>query len=279
MKTIGKSLTIIVFLAIIAPISFALGVFLWGLWYDEWSGFNASFYVSDGFCNIGVVTVYGDILPYPDPEYVSTTPFDLRSFFSKAQQDEYVRGVLLEIDSLGGYPAASAFASDEVKASTLPTVALIGDYGTSGGYLIASAADHIIASPFSDVGSIAVTMSYLNNVVKNEREGLEYISLTSAPLKDIGSPDKELTAQERALLERDLSLWHDEFVRMVAQNRALPVEAVSTLADGASMPSSLALQHKLIDQIGNRETAKQYFAELLGIPNDEVIFCEAQRMI
>lgn len=274
MKTILKSGVILILLAVIALIGFFISLIIWGGWYDSWSGYNASLYVSDGYCNIGVVPVYGTIVPYHElDEYTSIAPNDIRTFMSTAETDEYIQGVLVEVDSTGGYPAASATIAELFKNSSMPTAALVGDYGTSGGYMIASAADYLIGSPFSDIGGIGVTMSYLSYAQQNTDSGLEYIPLSSAPFKDYGSPDKELTAEERTLLERDLSIYHDEFVKMVAENRELPIEEVKTLADGASVPASLALEKKLIDAVGGRDEARSYFAQVLNLPEEEIIFC------
>lgn len=272
--SIIKACAIIGLIMIAGLIAFFIGLYGWGYWNDNWSGYNASLYVSDGICNIGVFPLHGDIYTYHETEeYKSVTPGDVRQFLATAESDEYVAGILFEVDSLGGYPAASAEIARMIKNSFLPNVALIGDYGTSGGYLAASAADWIIASPFADVGGIGVTMSYLSNVQQNENEGIEYVPLASAPFKDYGSPDKELTQEERALLERDLSIYHDEFVKAVAANRNLNTEEVRALADGSSMPAPLAVEHKLIDEVGSRDQARTFFAQMLGVGEDEVIFC------
>lgn len=270
-----KAGAILAILAVLAPISFAFGTILWGMWHDEWSGFNSSLYAGDGYCNIAVANVYGEIRSTSDPEYVSTTPTDIRSFLSAVEYDPTIQGIMFEIDSPGGSPAASADIAFELKETSYPNLALIGDYGLSGGYMIAAAADHIIASPYADVGSIGVTMSYLSNVEKNKAEGLEYVELTSAPFKDAGTPDRALTPEERALFEASLEVYHDQFVAEVAENRSLTFDEVAKLADGSSYTAPAALEHKLIDEIGNRKTARAYFAQQLGIAEDEVVFCSS----
>ena len=100
------------------------------------------------------------------------------------------------------------------------------------------------------------------------------MSLASGKYKDYGNPDKPLTADERVLLERDLKIYHDQFIKEVAENRNLSVEDISKLADGSSMPGELALQNKLIDATGNQETARAWLAEQLGMGDEEIIFCE-----
>lgn len=265
---------------------FWAGLWMWGNWNDEWSGFNAQFTVSDGYCNIAVVPIVGDITTLPNTAN-ETDPADTGAYsypianvddvifqLRLAEYDPYVEGILVRIDSPGGSPVASEVLADAIKGLSLPTAALIREYGTSGGYLAASGADTIFASPLSDVGSIGITMSYLENVNKNAKEGLRYVPLASAPFKDSGDPNKPLTAAERTLFERDLKIYHDVFVKKVAENRGLAVEDVEKLADGSSMPGSLALEHRLIDTLGNQDSTRAWFAQQLEIPASDVVFCE-----
>ncbi|MEK9153837.1 MAG: S49 family peptidase [Patescibacteria group bacterium] len=274
-------------LALIALTAFWAGLWIWGNWNHEWSGFNAQFVASDGYCNIAVMPIVGDIttLPHPndplaDPtdvvadQYPTAIVDDILFKLHVAETDPHIEGILVRIDSLGGTPVASEILTDALKASPLPVVALIREFGTSGGYLTATGADTIFASPLSDVGAIGVTMSYLENVGKNTKEGLRYIQLSSATFKDYGDPNKVLTAAERALFERDLKIHHAGFVKRVAENRKMPVEDVAKLADGSSMPGILALEHGLIDALGNQDSTRAWFANKLGVSPAEIKFCE-----
>jgi len=268
--------------AVAVIVVFAVGLQIYGSWNDEWSGYNASIKISDGYCNIAIIPITGDIIPYAGADQdgsgnempPSVNPDDVLSTLHQAENDPNILGVLARIDSSGGTPVASEIIANGFKHSSLPVVALIRETGTSGAYMLATGAKTIIASPFSDVGSIGVTMSYLENTAKNTNEGLQYISLSSAKFKDYGNPDKPLTSDERNLLERDLKIWHEYFVKIVAENRNLPVEQVAKLADGSSMPGSLALENKLIDALGDQETARAWLAKQLGILLEEVVFCE-----
>ena len=270
-------------IAVIGLATFWAGLWMWGNWNDEWSGFNAQFTASDGYCNIAVVPITGDIttLPYPeedteDPanQYPTAAVDDILYQLRLAESDPYIEGILVRIDSLGGTPVASEILANTLKASPLPVAALIREFGTSGGYLAATGADTIFASPLSDVGSIGITMSYLENVGKNTKDGLRYVQLSSAPFKDYGDPNKPLTAAERTLLERDLKIYHEEFVKQVAENRSMPVEEVTKLADGSSMPGALALENGLIDALGNQDSTRAWFAAEIGVSADDITFCE-----
>ena len=281
MRTIKQEILLILVWAITALAVFFIGLWGYGAWHDEWSGYNASWNVSDGVCNIAVASVNGDITTMGgatttegEEALLITNADDVIASLRAAEADPNILGVIVNIDSLGGAPVASELIANALKNLSLPTVALIREFGTSGGYLAATGADTIIASPLSDVGSIGVTLSYLENWEKNAKEGLRFVSLSSGKYKDYGNPDKPLTADERTLLERDLKIYHDQFVKEVAENRNLPIENVSKLADGSSMPGELALQNKLIDALGDQETARAWFARELGVSGEEIIFCE-----
>lgn len=257
--------------------TFWVGLTLWGRWNDEWSGYNASARISDGYCNIAVVPVYGSIEGYGgiDDDTI-TTPQEVRSLLEQASAEPGIVGALIDIDSPGGAPTASAAIMEAIREADtyLYTLALIQDYGTSGGYLAALGAERIIASPFSDVGSIGITMSYLSYAKQHEAQGLTYESLSTAPLKDYGDPDKELTSEERERIIKDLAVMHEYFIDVITERRGLPREEVAALADGASYPGATALEKKLIDGLGGRKEARAWFAEKLQVPVEEIVLCE-----
>lgn len=270
--------------AVVALATFALGLRAWGSWYDNWTGYSASMQISDGVCNIAIVPLTGNIIAYAGAEDnfyggaeyapISTNPDDFRSHLRAAEADPSILGILVRIDSGGGSPVASEIIAQAITDTVLPTAALIREYGTSGAYFAASAADTIFASPLSDVGSIGITMSYVENSRQNEQDGLGYVSLTSGTFKDAGNPNKPLSAAEREIFERDLDILHTEFVRHVAENRNMSVDSIAALADGSSMPGALALEKGLVDQLGDQNSTKDWFAAQLGITPEEIYFCE-----
>lgn len=283
MKTLQELKTIVLW-SIATLITFTVGLLIFGAWHDEWSGYNASMETTAGeeMCNIAVIPIMGDIIPYAKADLdgsgnempPSTNPDDVFVAIRAAESNPNIKGILARVDSGGGSPVAGETISNGLKRSTLPVAALIREAGVSAAYYIATGAKMIIASPLSDVGSIGVTMSYLDNTEKNAKDGLRYVSLTSAQFKDYGNPDKVLTQDERNLIERDLKIYHEQFVKEVSENRGLPIEQVAKLANGASMPGALALQNKLVDALGDQETARKWFAEKLGLPEKEIVFCE-----
>ncbi|MCA9359410.1 signal peptide peptidase SppA [Candidatus Nomurabacteria bacterium] len=232
--------------------------------------------ISDGTCNIAVLPIEGVIVPYHgvgDFELI-TTPETVESFMSLVEDDEEIDGVLLEINSPGGTPVASERIAERFRESSLPIIGLIGDQGASGGYMIASAADYLIASPMSDVGGIGVNMSYVEESAKNEEEGLTYVQLTTGKFKDTGSPNRPITEEERELLQKDLDIVHNYFIDLVAKYRNMDREAVSVLSDGSTMTGTRALDNNLVDKLGGRNEAKLAFAEILEKNDSDIIFCE-----
>ncbi len=233
-------------------------------------------------CNTVVVPLSGDILfgnPYaalgPTDEGGASLPYTdadfVVSLLHNAEQDPNVAAVMLQVDSYGGTPVASEVILDAMNELTKPSVALVREAGTSGAYMAAMGADTIIASPFSDVGSIGITSSYLQTVGQNTKEGLEFVSLASGKFKDSGNPNKPLTAEERTLFERDMAAWHEHFVDLVAKSRSMEREKVVRLADGSALPGALALSEGLVDMLGNRATAKAVLSTALGY---EAILCD-----
>lgn len=230
-------------------------------------------------CNTVGLALRGELSTYSVPADQNTELMDVSYGtasedivygITTAEKDENIKAILLEVDSFGGGPVAGEEIANALKRSSKPTVALIRESGTSAAYWAASGADIIFASALSDVGSIGVTFSYLDNVKKNEGEGLTYQELTSGKFKDTGSPDKPLTEEEKTLLQSYIRIIHENFINAVSENRKLPIEKVRAMADGSSMLGEVALLSGLIDRIGDQDSAEEYLKEKIG---EEVEIC------
>lgn len=232
--------------------------------------------ISDGTCNIAFMPVEGTILPFNGLIDVPLVivPETIERFVYDSENEDGIDAILIEINSPGGTPVASQRIAESLRNSSLPVVALVGDVAASGGYMVAAAADHIVASPMSDVGSIGVNMSYVEESKKNEEEGITYVQLTSGEFKDAGSPNRPITDEERERFQADLDLVHKEFIGLVAEYRGLEVSTVELLADGSSMPGVRAIDNNLIDSLGGMNRAIEVLAELTGKTVDETVICE-----
>lgn len=188
-----------------------------------------------------------------------------------ADDDDSIKAILLEVDSSGGSGVAGQEIAEALKRTSKPTVVLIRDLALSAAYWAATGADYIIASNISDVGSIGVTMSYLDYSQQDKNEGITYNQISSGKFKDTGDPEKPLTAEERELLMRDIKIIHENFVKSVSENRKLEIEKVKVLADGSSMLGQMAKDAGLIDKVGNIYDAQGYLAKEIG---EEPIICQ-----
>jgi len=228
------------------------------------SDISSSSATADANCNVVGIEIRDCIYTYK-PDTTNNPPSDGMNYcdtitsseaviwnLENAASNPKIKAVVLEIDSGGG----SAVAADEIASALKnlgkPSVAWVRQNADSAAYWIASAADTIIASENSDIGSIGVTSSYMDNTKKNAKDGLTYNQLTAGIYKDMGSTDKPLTDAERSLMQRDLDILHQNFINAVAANRNLSVAKVTALADGSSMLGAMALKNGLIDQLGTK---------------------------
>lgn len=257
---------------------FIAGLVSFGIWHDQWSGYNASLSVGDGSCNIAVIPVQGEMntTSYVDEYgFESGVALDEVEYWIKtAEEDASIKGILFVTDSPGGSPYAGEALSNDLLRTPLPTAVVVQDIAASSAYWMATGADTIIASALSSVGSIGVTASYLDRSQQNSDSGLYYVEIASGPYKDSGDPDKYLSEEEREIIQKDVDAMSEKFIQSVADHRKLSVEAVTALADGSTMLGEAALTEGLIDAIGDKETARAWFASTLQIDAEDVIFCE-----
>jgi len=220
-------------------------------------------------CNVFGIELHGDLTTYimpsdSDAGYDQSASEDIMYLIETAEKDENIKAILLEIDSYGGQPVAGEEVSIALKNAQKPTAVLIRSAGVSAAYLAATGADKIFASKNSEVGSIGVTMSYLDYSQQNQKDGLTYNRLSSGKFKDAGDPDKTLTAQETELFMRDVNIMYQNFVNAVARNRNLDAKKVEILADGSTMLGEMALENGLIDQIGGFPEMEEHLKEKIG---------------
>lgn len=223
-------------------------------------------------CNVFGINLHGQIVTYIpiDSSESLTKDTDLVSsdtvlyYMKQAKEDEKIKAILVEIDSPGGTPVAGEEIANALKSSPKPTVAFIRQSGMSAAYWAATGAERIFASKNSDVGSIGVTTSYLDNVNKNQKEGLSFIQLSAGKYKDTGNPDKALSQEEINLFMRDLNIIHQNFIEAVSINRNIPLGEVKKIADGSSVLGEKAKELGLIDEIGSLPEVEKYLSEKIG---------------
>ena len=183
------------------------------------------------------------------------------------RDDETVKAIVLRINSPGGSVAPVQEIYSELKKLEKPIVASMGSTAASGGYYIAAIADEILANPGTLTGSIGVIMQFTKIKGLYEKIGLEQQVVKSGKFKDTGSPVRDLTDEERELLQITLDDVHNQFIDAVfeARQEHLTREEIVALADGRIFSGQQALEHKLVDQLGNLPDAIDRAGELGGI--------------
>jgi len=178
----------------------------------------------------------------------------------KAADDTRVKAVVLRVNSPGGGVTASDDVYGEIvrykKERKVPVVAALGDVAASGGYYVACAADRIVAHPTTTTGSIGVIMTGLNLEGLLAKVGVRNQTFKAGEHKDILSPFRGATPDERRIVQSILDDLHTRFVSVVRESRAgLDLRRLAELTDGRIFDAPQALQAGLIDQIGDLHAA------------------------
>ncbi len=185
----------------------------------------------------------------------------------KFRDDKSVRAIVVRINSPGGAVGPSQEIMEEINKTkkVKKVVVSCGSVAASGGYYIASAADLIMASPGTATGSIGVIMQRANVEQLTKKIGVDFFSLKAGALKDMGSPFKPMTPEEKAVFQSLLNNIHEQFIKDVAKNRKLPVEKVRALADGRVYTGQEAKELGMVDAMGNFNDAVLRAGRLGGI--------------
>jgi protease-4 len=191
-------------------------------------------------------------------------------------RDKRIKALVLRVDSPGGSAAASQEIFDElmkVRRQGKPIVASMGDVAASGGYYVACAADHIVANGSTLTGSIGVIYSHTELSELFKKIGWRQEVIKSGTLKDLGSPSRPLTDEERKVLKGVIDDIYDQFVTAVSEGRKgkLTKEQIRRLADGRVYTGRQALKLKLVDELGNYRAAIQVAARKAGIEGEPQI--------
>jgi len=183
-----------------------------------------------------------------------------------------VKAIVLRIDSPGGAVVPSQEIFAEVRKTKaegkIKVVTSMGNVAASGGYYIAAATDRIVANPGTLTGSIGVIMELANVKGLLEKAGVQSVVIKSGRHKDMASPFRAMTPEDRALLQTVLDDVHAQFIDAVATGRSLQLEQVKTLADGRIFTGKQAQTVNLVDELGDLHDAIQLAARLVGISGE-----------
>ncbi len=185
----------------------------------------------------------------------------------KAQKDDDIKGVLLNVNSPGGAVPPSieiCYAIKELREHK-PVIAYASGVMASGSYYASIYANRIIANPGSIVGSIGVIMESPNLERLMEKIGIGTQVVKEGTYKEAGTPTREWTPKEREELERLTKDTYELFVSDVAKARGLDVNNSKAYADAHIFSSKKAKEVGLIDEVATKSNAKKQIAELAKV--------------
>lgn len=217
--------------------------------------------------SVAVVKLEGEISTENQAFTSSANAFDIVKQLASAEKDPSVKSILLEINSPGGSIVASNQIAEKIKSMKKPVVSWISDIGASGAYEVAASTDFIIADPDSLTGSIGVIAILPDYQGLLEKIGVKFRIFKEGELKDLGSPFREFTEEEKIVFQNLLSEAFASFKSKVLEFRKgkLDIQAFEKIADGRILNGRQAKEIGLIDGLGSREQALVKAGELGGI--------------
>ncbi len=181
--------------------------------------------------------------------------------------DDGVKAIILRIDSPGGGVGPSQEIHREVVKARQKkkVITSMGAVAASGGYYVACASDLIVANPGTITGSIGVIMQFSNFEELLKKIGIKGVVIKSGEHKDVGSPFREMTPEEKKIMQETIDNVHQQFIRAVAEGRKLDLSKVVPIADGRIMTGEQAKQFGLVDKMGNLQDAIEEASKMVGI--------------
>ncbi len=228
---------------------------------------------------VGVVRVYGAI----SISDASGSYFGLGAGsdaivkkLSKLEESSKIKAIVVRINSPGGTVASVQEIYEKLRElrtkKNIVLVASMGDMAASGGYYIASACNYIIANHGTITGSIGVIASAPNLKGLFEKLGIKMNVIKSGKYKDILSAHRDLTADERALIQEMIDSSYMKFLMDVSLGRNIPISDIQQYADGRVMNGETALKYKFIDAIGTYEEAVRKAKSLAKLPENAPVY-------
>jgi protease-4 len=183
------------------------------------------------------------------------------------RDDNSIKAIVLRINSPGGAvgPAQEILREVEKVRRQKKIVASLGTVAASGGYYIACGANLIMADRGTATGSIGVIIQFTNVEGLTKKLGLNFFNLHAGKYKDIGSPFRPMSPEDKAYLQGLLDNIYQQFLSDVSRNRKIPLAKVRTLAEGRIYTGEQAKEIGLVDTFGNLPDAIEKAGRLGGI--------------
>lgn len=233
----------------------------------------------DGFNQIAVLDINGVIQDTGDvTSLFAAESYNHRSFMEKlnhVKDDKTVKAIILRVNTPGGGVVESAEIHDKIveiqNEAKKPVYISMGSMAASGGYYISAPAHKIFASPETLTGSLGVIMQGYNFAGLAEKYGVEFVTIKSGAYKDIMSSTREMTEDERQILQTMIDNSYQGFVDIIANGREMNAEQVRKIADGRIYDGRQAMEIGLIDGFGYFEDVIEEVKKEQKLTNAQVI--------
>ncbi|WP_186579859.1 signal peptide peptidase SppA [Aquibacillus kalidii] len=227
---------------------------------------------------IAVLHLDGVIQDSATSTLLNTSVYNHKRFLDmldKAAEDRNVDGIILRVNTPGGGVVESAEIHDhivEIKEKyEKPIYISMGNTAASGGYYISAPADKIVAHKATITGSIGVIMESINFAELATELGIDVNTIKSGEFKDIMSSYREMTDDERKILQSMVDSMYNDFVQVIVEGRDLSEERVRELGDGRVYTGEQAKKVGLVDELGSLDDVIAMMKEEQDLDNAQVI--------
>ena len=228
-----------------------------------------------GSTESGGLGSFGDRIGVVDLDGVILSPQPVVGQLKKFGDDSSIKAIIIHVNSPGGGVAASEEIYREVKRirdeKKKRIVVSIETVGASGAFYVAAGSNKIYADKGSIVGSIGVIAQWVNYGDLLKWAKLKDVVIKTGEFKDTGNPARDLTPSEQAYMQALIDNMFGQFIQAVADGRKMKFEDVKAIANGKVWTGEQALSMKLIDQVGDFESAVNDTAKSVGIKGEPTL--------
>ncbi|HIQ32547.1 MAG TPA: signal peptide peptidase SppA [Methanothermococcus okinawensis] len=226
--------------------------------------------------NIARIDIEGILILHPQDKGLFTETLGVEDYIEaldRAEKDPTIKAIILRVNSPGGEVIASEKLARKVKevAEKKPVVAYVETMGTSGAYMAIAPATCIVAEKHAIVGGIGVRLDMIQYYELMRKVGVNVTVIKAGKYKDMGSPYRPLTPEEKEYLEGIVKEIYMDFVKWVAENRNMTVEEALKVADGKIYSGEGAKRVGLVDYVGTEEDAVEMAQKLANISSPEIV--------
>lgn len=195
---------------------------------------------------------------------------ELAELVKEAEDRSDVKAIVFEVNSPGGSVVASREMYEAIKKAKKPKVAYMREVAASGGYYVSMGVDYIVANPDVITGSIGVISTNQELSGLFEKLGINQTSITTGPHKDMGSPARPMTDEEKAILQGIINEMYAEFKGLVVESRGskLDMSQFDKMTDGRIVTGRQAYKAGLVDALGNKQDAIDKAGEMAGMEKE-----------